>query len=249
MTKLGQALQDRKAAKVAEIAILFVVAIAMIGIGWKIVGENIFARQAVVWFANIVMMAIVWAGLRLRGQTFEHFGLSFRFSGWRPLVRTVLLSTPVMIAALLSFVVGQTIMVIIMQDAAPELQKADLSSYAFLQGNLPMFLLTMAGVYIVSSFGEEIIYRGFLINRLGEFGKGGRSMRIIAAVISAIIFGLIHFSWGITGVVQTTVMGLALAAAYFLTKRNLWVLVLAHVYLDTLLLAPLYLAPSAAPAG
>ena len=249
MTKLGQALHESKATKAAEIAILFIVAIAMIWIGWKIVGENIFARQAVVWFTNIVMMAIVWAGLRLRGQTWEHFGLTFQFSGWRPLVLTALWSIPVLIAALLSFVAGEVIMRIVMQGAAPELQKADMSSYAYLQGNLPMFLLTMAGVYIVSSFGEEILYRGFLINRLTEFGKGGRPMRIIAAVISAIIFGLIHFSWGITGVVQTTVMGLALAAAYFLTKRNLWVLVLAHVYLDTLLLVPLYLAPPTAPAG
>ena len=240
MTKLGQILQENRWAKVAEIAAVFLAAFAVIAIGCKIVGDNMFARQWVVWFANIIMMTIVWLGLRLRGQTWEHFGLTFRFSGRWPLVRTVLLSIPVLVAALLSFVVGQIIMVIIMQDAAPELQKADMSSYAFLQGNLPIFLLTMAGVYIVSSFGEEILYRGFLINRLAEFGKDSRLTRIIAVVISSVVFGLIHFSWGITGVVQTTVMGLALAGAYLLTKRKLWVLILAHAYLDTLLLVPIY---------
>ena len=242
MTKLGQILQENRWAKVAEIAAVFLAAFAVIAIGCKIVGDNMFARQWVVWFANIIMMTIVWLGLRLRGQTWEHFGLTFRFSGWWPLVRTVLLSIPVLVAALLSFVLGQIIMVIIMQDAAPELQKADMSSYAFLQGNLPMLLLTLAGVYIVSSFGEEILYRGFLINRFAEFGKDSRLTRIIAVVISSVVFGLIHFSWGITGVVQTTVMGLALSAAYLLTKRKMWVLVLAHVYLDTMLLVPLYLA-------
>ena len=242
MTKLGQALQENRFAKVAEIAAVFLAAFAVIAIGCMIVGDNMFARQWVVWFANIIMMTIVWLGLRLRGQTWEHFGLTFRFSGWWPLIRTVLLSIPVLIAALLSFVLGQIIMVIIMQDAAPELQKADMSSYAFLQGNLPMLLLTLAGVYIVSSFGEEILYRGFLINRLAEFGNDSRLTRIIAVVISSLVFGLIHFSWGVTGVVQTTVMGLALAGAYLLTKRKMWVLVLAHAYLDTLLLVQIYLS-------
>ena len=45
-----------------------------------------------------------------------------------------------------------------------------MSSYEYLQGNLPMLLLSLAGVYIVSSFGEEVLYRGFLINRLAEIG-------------------------------------------------------------------------------
>ena len=47
------------------------------------------------------------------------------------------------------------------------------------------------------------------------------------------------------GIVQTTFMGLALTVSYVLVKRNLWVLVLAHAYIDTLLLVQMYLGPSA----
>jgi membrane protease YdiL (CAAX protease family) len=61
-------------------------------------------------------------------------------------------------------------------------------------------------------------------------------------VISAVVFGLAHFSWGIVGVVQSVFMGLALGIAYLVTKRNLVVLVLAHGYIDTLLLVQLYAA-------
>ena len=39
-------------------------------------------------------------------------------------------------------------------------------------------------------------------------------------------------------------MGLALAIFYQVVQRNLWVLVLAHAYLDTLLLVQLYFAPA-----
>jgi membrane protease YdiL (CAAX protease family) len=39
-------------------------------------------------------------------------------------------------------------------------------------------------------------------------------------------------------------MGLMFAAAYVLTKRNLWALVLAHATMDTLLLVQVYLGPA-----
>ena len=112
-----------------------------------------------------------------------------------------------------------------------------------------MFLLALAGVYVVSSFGEEVIYRGFLMTRISEMGAGGRLAWSVAIIISAIVFGLVHFGWGVFGIGQTAFMGLALAISYLLVKRNLWVLVLAHGYLDTLLLSQLYLAPAAGTSG
>ena len=45
---------------------------------------------------------------------------------------------------------------------------ADMTKYNYLRGNLPMLLISLAGVYIVSSFGEEVVYRGFLITRLEQ---------------------------------------------------------------------------------
>ena len=47
--------------------------------------------------------------------------------------------------------------------------------------------------------------------------------------MSSLVFGLIHYTWGAAGVVQTTFMGLALAVSYLLVRRNLWIPVLAHL--------------------
>lgn len=58
-----------KAAQLAEIVLVFLVAFVVIGVGWSLVGDDLFARQAVVWVANVLMMVTVWIGLRLRGQT------------------------------------------------------------------------------------------------------------------------------------------------------------------------------------
>jgi len=63
-------------------------------------------------------------------------------------------------------------------------------------------------------------------------------------LISSLIFGLAHFGWGLTGMVQTTFMGLALAVSFVLFKRNLWVLVAAHAYMDSALIWPLFLGQS-----
>ncbi len=230
-------IQENKLANIAEIALVFVVAFAVIAVGWNIVGDDDFKRQAVVWVANVLMMVTVWVGLRLRGQTWEHFGLSRRFDGLRVLGKTVLLSVAVLLAGVAGFVVGSIVTVNVTALRAG----ADMSGYDYMQGNLPMLLLALAAVYVVSSFGEEVIYRGFLMNRVAEIGGSSKLAWRIAVVISAVVFGLVHFSWGLFGVIQTTFMGLALAIAYLAVGRKLWVLVLAHAYMDTALLVQLYL--------
>ncbi len=234
MTKLGNILQTNRIAKLAEILILFVLTIPIIFIGWRFAGGNLFARQIVVWFANLIMIVYVWIGLSVRGQTWDHFGLSLCFKGWLALVRIILMSIVVFVLSALAFMVVS----VFIQTSS----NADMSGYNHLKGNLPLFLLSLAGVYIVSSFGEEVVYRGFLINRIAELGNRSKPMWFIAIIISSVIFGLAHFQWGIVGIFQTSFMGLALSTAYILTKRNLLVLILAHVYLDTILHLQLYLA-------
>ncbi len=245
MKSLGRALKEHRAVQVAEIVLVFLVAFAVVAVGWRLVGDNPLARQAVVWVANVLMLVTIWIGLRLRGQSWEHFGLSFHFGGRRAAVRTVLQSIVILVVALAAFVAGS----VLAMNVAAAPASADMSGYDYLRGNLPMLLLALAAVYVVSSFGEEVVYRGFLVNRLAEMGKGGKAAWSMAVVISAVVFGLAHFDWGVVGIVQTTFMGLALAISYLVVKRNLWVLVLAHAYIDTLLLVQLYLGPAATAAG
>ena len=171
MTGFGRALLRSKPAQVGEIVALFVVALVLIVLAAPLAGENPVARQGVVWVANILMLAMVWLGLRLRGQGWAHFGLSFRGASRRIVVRAFLLSLVVFIAAVAAFLVGMIVMANIV--GIPE--GADMSGYNYLSGNLPMLILALVAVYIVSSFGEEVVYRAFLINRIAELGGGGKT--------------------------------------------------------------------------
>jgi hypothetical protein len=115
-----------------------------------------------------------------------------------------------------------------------------MSNYDYLRNNFFLFLITLLGVYIVSSFGEEVIYRAFLINRFTELGLNTKHGKIIAVILSAVVFGLVHFEWGLTGIVSTGFMGLVMGLFYLKFNKNIWILVLAHAYLDTILLVPLF---------
>ena len=231
-TALGETLKQNKMAPVIEIVIVFLVAFIAIKVFQPIVDENPIIRQTVVWVANIVMLIMVWFGLKLRGQGWKDFGLSRKFIN----LKTFLISFLVFIAALISFVLGSIIMANII--GIPE--NPDLSGYNYLQGNLPMLILVLIAVFIVSSFGEEVIYRGFLITRISEIGNNSKGWLRTSVFISSIIFGLAHYEWGLMGIVQTGFMGLALGISFILTKRNLWALVFAHAYMDTILMIQMY---------
>ncbi|WP_249066604.1 CPBP family intramembrane glutamic endopeptidase [Halalkalibaculum roseum] len=123
-------------------------------------------------------------------------------------------------------------------------ENADLSGYNYIQDNIPMLIIALLAVFIASSFGEEVIYRGFLITRISEIGGNRKVWVRIAVVLSSIVFGLVHFDWGLMGIVQTGFMGLALGISYIVLNRNLWVLVFAHAYMDAILMVQMYFGVS-----
>ena len=191
----------------------------------------------VIWTCYIVMFVMIWTGLKMRGETWSDFGLIFKSVSAKRALQIFGLSLIVFALGTGAFVLGSIVMGNF--DGAPA--SADFSKYDYLQGNLGMLFISLASVYVVSSFAEEIIFRGFLITRIEEIGHKTKMATWIAVVLSAVIFGLIHFEWGPMGVVQTGFMGLAMAISYVWLKRKIWILVLAHMYMDTLLLVPLFL--------
>ncbi|MEE9190683.1 MAG: type II CAAX endopeptidase family protein [Candidatus Neomarinimicrobiota bacterium] len=232
ITVSENALKNNKLIQIIEILLVFFSAIVIIRIFQPLVGENPILRQSIVWIANIIMLFIVWLGIRLRGQGWSHFGVNKKFIN----LRSFLLSFVVFFAAVAGFVVGSIIMANI--TGIPE--SADMSRYNYLQGNLPMLLAALVAVFIVSSFGEEVIYRGFLITRIAEMGGNSKIFLKIAVLVSSVIFGLVHYEWGLMGIVQTGFMGLVLGISFLLVKRNLWILILAHAYMDAILMIQMY---------
>jgi membrane protease YdiL (CAAX protease family) len=225
-----------KLAQVGELIGVFSPAIVAVLVFLPLVGDNPLARHGTIFTANVLMLVLVWVGLRLRGQSCMHFGLSFRRPSRQRIMRAVLQSFAVFAAAVAAMVVAAVVMGSIF--GIPE--GADMSGYDFLRGNLPLLLLVLVCVYFNASFGEEVIYRGFLITRIAELGSGGKAGWWAGVLISSLTFGVIHSDWALVGIVQMAFMGLALGVSYLLVRRNLWVTILAHGYADTILIVQMY---------
>jgi len=95
---------------------------------------------------------------------------------------------------------------------------------------LKWFLL----VWTFAAFGEEIGYRGYLLNRAADAGGRSKAVYWVAVVLVSVLFGYGHYYKGPAGIVDSGMAGLILGAAYVLSGRNLWVCVLAHGFIDTI---------------
>ena len=229
---LGRRLQTNRWAQVAELALVFTPPALALGAIGAMDEPSPFVVQAMLGSAGLLMIVLASLGLRLRGESWHHFGVGFRKVDRRRLVAIVSKSFGAFVIALAAFVAGA----IVMENIVGTPGQIDVSGYNKLRENWALRILTLLAVYITASFGEEFIYRGFLMTRMAELFGGGRGAWAIALLVSSVIFGLIHYQWGAIGILQTGLMGFGLGVSYLVASRNLWVTILAHAYMDTLLI-------------
>ena len=110
----------------------------------------------------------------------------------------------------------------------------DLSDFQPVIGNLKLLLIVIALAWTLAAIGEELVWRGYLLNRLAERIGSGRRAWIASVVLLSFAFGLAHFPQGVTGVIENTVAGLLLGALYLATGRNLIAPMVAHGVQDTI---------------
>jgi membrane protease YdiL (CAAX protease family) len=107
-------------------------------------------------------------------------------------------------------------------------------------GNLQTAAFWLFIVWTWAAFGEEIAYRGYLLRRAADLGRGSTAAYLIGAVFVAILFGYGHYYKGPAGIIDSGVAGLILAAAFLVARRNLWAPILAHGFIDTISVVALY---------
>lgn len=104
-----------------------------------------------------------------------------------------------------------------------------------IEGNLRMYLILIGLSWISAGFGEEMFFRGFVITRLQTTFSGLKFASVSAVLLSAVLFGYVHFYYqGLAGFVNATAIGLIFGTAFLLYKRNLWPLILAHGFINSL---------------
>jgi membrane protease YdiL (CAAX protease family) len=182
----------------------------------------------------LILTVVAVLSMRLRAHGWDWSQLGFRRpNSWRRILGIALA------AACLRVVVSEFAVIpwaegVWGAEVAPE-------GAGSLTGNIPHALLALLLVWTFAAFGEEIAYRGYLLERAAQ-ALGGSTLAFgTAAVISAVLFGFGHFYKGPAGIIDSGIAGLILAGAYLLAGRNLWACVFAHGFIDTFAVAWAYL--------
>lgn len=167
------------------------------------------------------------ASLRCRGLTWRTLGLR-RPDSW---------STTIVIA----LVAGVALQLLSEFVIEPVTGRPDLSEFRSLVGNLPAALGMLALVWTLAAFGEEMAYRGYVLERAASLGHHSAMAYTGAVVVVSVLFGLGHFYQGLAGVIGSSVSGLVFGMLYLKGSRNLWLPILAHGFSDTIGLVLIYL--------
>ena len=111
---------------------------------------------------------------------------------------------------------------------------------AFVLSEFGSLLRFIASAWLSAAIAEEIIFRAFLLEQCERLLGTGRWARGLACLLGATVFGFAHYAQDPAGVISTGAVGLSFCAAYFLSRKNVPALILAHGFIDTYSLIALY---------
>ena len=117
----------------------------------------------------------------------------------------------------------------------------DYSRFAFLECNLRNLVLFTIFMWVAAAFGEEFFYRGYVMKQLAEILGGGNRAWAAGVMLSSVVFGVVHWYQGASGIITTGTMGLILGTAFYLNRRNLALCMLVHGLYNMVNLTLIYL--------
>jgi membrane protease YdiL (CAAX protease family) len=166
-----------------------------------------------------------WLSLRVRKLRWRDVGLK-RFRNWKTTI-ALGIAAGVLLESF-ELLVSQPLLVRFLH------KQPDLEVFRDLNGNLKMTLIFIALAWTLAAFGEELVYRGYLMNRVADIFNRTRPAWIISLIIVHLGFGLAHAYQGITGIIDEGLSGLLLGLIYLRTGSNLSVPIIAHGLADTI---------------
>ncbi|WP_299891972.1 type II CAAX endopeptidase family protein [uncultured Lacinutrix sp.] len=119
-------------------------------------------------------------------------------------------------------------------------QPIDFSVFEHYKGNLPATLNLLVLIWASAAFGEEIVFRGYLMRQFTKFFGSNKISLVINILLFGFIFGWIHAYQGISGQILSGITGMLLAVIFHIRKNDLWFNIAVHGFIDTVALVYIY---------
>lgn len=176
----------------------------------------------------LIIMALLW----LRGNTWSKLGLG-RPTSWKSTIAIGVIFG-VFFYVLESYFIGPFIANLVHADP-------DVSVFNPIKGNVPYLIGYLLNTWTSAAFVEEMIFRGYLMNRLADLFGYKHLGWTLAILLQAALFGLAHTYQGLSGILSAGTYGILSGLLYLGSKRNLWICALAHGVVDTISGLPLFI--------
>ena len=114
------------------------------------------------------------------------------------------------------------------------------AAFHFLVGNTSALPFMLYAVLIGAGFGEEVLYRGFLFERLRKLFGSGRQATVLIVLLTSAVFASVHYpEQGLASTEQAFITGSVFALLYVVTG-NLWLSMFTHAAFDVVAVAMIY---------
>jgi membrane protease YdiL (CAAX protease family) len=174
----------------------------------------ISARMAVL---VLLCSYFVWRG----GESWADLGLRKPPSWWR-VVLPVVIGFALIIAVSLLVYRGIMPALSVEQPTLPR-------TISWSEDPLEYFYWAFLVAWGSAAFGEEMLARGFILDRIQKLIGSDRSYAAGLAVIGqAVLFGSFHLYQGLGGAILTCLTGLVLGLSWLWGGRNLWPAIILH---------------------
>ena len=117
----------------------------------------------------------------------------------------------------------------------------DVSALDGLRGNFLSYVIFILFMWVVAAFGEEFVYRGLMVRRLGFLLGDNRRGLWMAVIFSSVLFGIAHRYQGLSGMISTGTVGFVMGAIFINSKNRLWLTILTHGVYDVIGITLIYL--------
>ena len=177
---------------------------------------------------NIIISLVIIAAtyLEFSGKPFSALG----FYREKFTAKNLLVLAPLVAFGLFVFYVIALVPAIELLTGVP----IDYSIMEPLKGDLPTTVIWLLIVWASAAFGEEIIFRGFLMRQFVKFFGDSKISLAINILLVCGFFGYMHMQQGITGQPVTATMGGLFSMLFYQRKYDLWFMVVVHGTFNTL---------------
>lgn len=207
--RIGSFIQRNKLAMGASL--ILVVAINMLDL--VVAPAGVTGALLFIWFLSWLMRAN-WSDLGLR-----------RPPNWG---KTIIIGVGIGILSQLF-----TLMVLIPLLQQTNIKPLDYSRFENMKGNIGLFVMYLIVSWTTAGFGEEVIYRGFLMGQVARLFGGKKIGWGVSLIGVSLLFVLIHAYQGPMGMILIGFPAILYGLLYIASGYNLWYSIVAHGTADT----------------